>query len=79
MVKEFIMPIHDEAMDWDEMFIFTIRKQKELIRCKDCKHSVDYYNDGECYCRNENYNGDSLIYISGGWKHYCGYAERKDE
>lgn len=50
-----------------------------IIRCKDCKHSVDYYNDGQCYCRNENYNGNSLIYISGGWNHYCGYAERKSE
>ena len=46
-----------------------------IIRCKDCKHSVDYYNDGECYCRNPNYS--DLIYISGGWNHYCGYSERR--
>ena len=51
----------------------------EVVRCKDCKHSVDYYNDGDCYCRHAKYNGDSLLYIQDGWRHYCSYAERKDK
>ena len=50
----------------------------KIIQCKNCKHSVDYYNDGDCYCQS-GHNGDSLTYIDGGWEHYCGYAERKEE
>lgn len=46
----------------------------ELIRCKDCKYSVEEYNDGECYC---DYNRE-LRYIKD-WNHYCGWAERKEE
>lgn len=40
--KEYIMPIDDSALDYDEMFIGVIRKQKELIRCKDCKFYKRY-------------------------------------
>ena len=36
--KEYIIPIGEEAMEFDEMFIGVIRRQPELIRCKDCKH-----------------------------------------
>ena len=25
--------------------------QPEIIQCKDFKHSIDFYADGECYCR----------------------------
>ena len=46
----------------------------EVIRCKDCKYSVDEYDDGECYC---DYEKD-LRYIKD-WDHYCSWAERKDE
>jgi hypothetical protein len=28
--------------------------QPEIIQCKDCKHSIDFYGDGECYCRRPN-------------------------
>ena len=69
-MKYYVVSVNDEG---------TYDIVGELIQCKDCKHSVDYYNDGQCYCRNKNYNGDSLIYISGGWNHHCGYAERKKE
>ena len=47
----------------------------ELIRCKDCKYSVDEYGDGDCYC---DYNRN-LNYIGKNWNHYCGYAERRIE
>lgn len=42
-----------------------------VIRCRECKHSVDYYNDGECYCKREN-----LDYI-GNWNYYCAYSKRR--
>lgn len=44
---EYIVPIGEEAKDYDEMFIAVIRKQPELIRCKDCKNwREDGYRDG---------------------------------
>lgn len=46
----------------------------EIVRCKDCKYSVEEYNDGECYC---DYNRE-LRYIKD-WDHYCGWAERRTE
>ena len=42
--KEYIIPIGEEAKEFDEIFIGVIRKQPELIRCKDCKHWAR--NDG---------------------------------
>lgn len=36
--KEYIIPIGEEAKEFDEIFIGVIRKQPELIRCKDCRH-----------------------------------------
>lgn len=45
---------------------------KPLIMCKDCKYSVDEYDDGECYC---DYEKD-LRYIKD-WDHYCSWAEGK--
>ena len=49
----------------------------QIIRCKDCKFSVDEYGDNECYCRNR-LNGTYLMYIKD-WDHYCSWAERKEE
>lgn len=45
-----------------------------VVRCKDCKYSVDEYDDGECYCDYEN----DLRYIKD-WNHHCSWAERKEE
>ena len=47
----------------------------EIVRCKDCKYSVDKYDEGDCYC----YYDKSLNYIGDNWNHYCGWAERKEE
>lgn len=52
----------------------SMKYGEELIRCKDCKYSVEEYNDGECYC---DYNG-CLSYIKD-WHHYCGWGERREE
>ena len=35
---EYIIPIGEDAKDYDEMFIGVIRRQPELVRCKECKH-----------------------------------------
>ena len=35
---EYIIPIGEDAQDYDEMFIGVIRRQPKLMRCKDCIH-----------------------------------------
>ena len=47
--------------------------QPEIIRCKDCRHGVDYYHEGDCYCLNPKYG---LMYFGGSWEFYCADAER---
>lgn len=34
---EYIVPIDDESRNIDEIFIGEIRKNRELIRCRECK------------------------------------------
>ena len=36
--KEYILPIGENARDYDEMFIGVIRRYPELIRCRNCKY-----------------------------------------
>ena len=47
--------------------------QPEIIRCKDCRHGVDYYHEGDCYCLNPKYG---LMYFGCSWEFYCADAER---
>ena len=61
--------------EWAEGYAIHAIKTGELIRCKDCKYSVDKYGEGDCYC----YYNRSLNYIGDNWNHYCGWAERKTE
>ncbi len=49
--------------------------QPEIIRCKDCRHGVDYYHEGNCYCSNPKYG---LMYFGGSWEFYCADAERRN-
>lgn len=58
--NEYIVPIGEEAKEFDEMFIGVIRKQPELIRCKDCKWyyrggATCMYWDGENSMRGDDY------------------------
>ncbi len=69
-MKEYIVPIDETALDYEETFIGFIRKQEELIRCKDCKwyFYIDE-EDHECSlrdCYGWDYTPDS----------YCSWAER---
>ena len=88
---EYIIPIGEEAKDFDEIFIGVLRKHKELIRCKDCKHrpkldeedvendTVDGFSfefpDFKCPCRCEDPYYNWMP--EDDW--YCGNGERKEE
>ena len=50
--------------------------QPEVIRCKDCRHGVDYYHEGDCYCSNPKWG---LTYFGGSWEFYCADAERRTD
>ena len=80
-MKEYIMPIDDTAFDWDEMFVGVIRKQEELIRCKDCKHQRKEYHEDKrrkdggysiCWC--DLVDGYAPLGLD---DEYCLWAERK--
>lgn len=44
---EYIIPIGEDALDYDEMFIGVIRRQPELVRCKKCRYwGQDGYREG---------------------------------
>lgn len=69
---EYIIPIGEDAQDYDEMFIGVIRRQPELVRCKDCKHwqkSSINYNEYVCYWGGYVKQEDD----------FCSWAERKEE
>lgn len=85
---EYIIPIGEEAKEFDEIFIGVLRKHKELIRCKDCKHRPKK----EC---EDGHGGLNLVFPDGSrcpcecsdpWYNwmpdddwYCGNAEREEE
>ena len=74
---EYIVPIGEDAQDYDEMFIGVIRRQPELVRCKDCK----YYRDGDCW---HEWDNDGRIYYQSVINEpnpddYCSRAERAEE
>ena len=76
-MKEYIMPINDTAKDWDEMFVAVIRKQEELIRCKDCKYW--YAGENINYCRKFwDDDGEPKLYRCTA-DDFCSRAERKEE
>lgn len=50
--------------------------QPEIVMCKDCRHGVDYYHEGDCYCSNPKWG---LTYFGGSWEFYCADAKRKSD
>ena len=66
---EYIIPIGEDAHDYDEMFIGVIRRQPELVRCKDCKHWNANNDTHRCFVW--------CVYTCGDG--YCHRAERKEE
>ena len=47
-----------------------------VVRCKDCRYSDDYYNDGSCYCKHPE---QGMRYIGTNWNWYCADGEREDD
>ena len=83
--KEYIIPIGEEAKEFDEIFIGVIRKQPELIRCKDCKHRpiggeaykhTLIFPDERCPCNCVDDNWYSWM-PDDNW--FCGNGERNEE
>lgn len=72
-MKEYIVQIEDDEMDYEEYFVGYIRKQqKELIRCKDCVYftpekSGEHWNICRFYDAPKTADG------------YCNDAEPKEE
>jgi len=75
--KEYIIPIGEEAKDFDEIFIGVIRKQPELIRCKECKNweKNDWNPNGMCRAFDD---GSVCVLTETDKDEYCARAERKD-
>ncbi len=77
MTNEYIVPLNDTAQDWDEMFVAVIRKQEELIRCKDCRRRAIWkhgsYKEGtkpvyRCVLMRTDIEPDD----------FCSHAEKKE-
>lgn len=73
--KEYIIPIGEDALDYDEMFIGVIRRQPELIRCKDCKNWEADENERCMYC------GEGILPVTEACmgNGFCSMAEPKEE
>ena len=73
---EYIVPIGEDAQDYDEMFIGVIRRQPELVRCRDCKH---WWKENALCTHPKTCCDDSVCCLECDADFYCGYAERKEE
>lgn len=69
-MREYIVPIADNERDCDEMFIGTIRKREELVRCVDCVHH-------DVYGRTTKYYGCTFYDIAVDADHFCKKGERR--
>lgn len=77
---EYIIPIGEEAKEFDEIFIGVLRKHEELIRCKDCKFSKAYYHGPESNLGMFTYRCTQGLYGMTVFEdNYCSRAERKEE
>lgn len=48
----------------------------EVVRCRDCKFSIDFYKDGDCYCERPE---EPLFYKGESWSGFCEKGEREKE
>lgn len=70
-MREVIMQYSGEGEDSHDL-----RKVGELVRCAECKHSIDFYQDGQTYCRRPE---KEMSWIEEGSNFYCGAGERKED
>ena len=76
--KEYIIPIGEDAEDYDEMFVGVIRRQPELVRCRDCKFCKKYYHGAESNLGMFTYECIRGLYTVTA-DEFCSKAERKEE
>lgn len=48
----------------------------QVVRCKECKWSIDIYNDGDCYCKRPNKETD---WHGTDWDWFCKDGERRED
>lgn len=48
--------------------------QPEIIHCRDCRYSIDFYQDGCCYCKRPS---KEMRYIEEGYGFYCAGADMR--
>jgi hypothetical protein len=65
-MKEYIVAVEDDVIAYEEYSVGYIRRQKKLIRCKDCR-----YHDGRNRCEmcDMHKTADN---------NFCSYAEPKE-
>ena len=49
--------------------------QPTIIRCRDCKYSIDEYNDGDCYCKRPS---RELVWIGKSWDFFCKAGDKRE-
>ena len=69
------LTVIDNALYLEMRSRWSASAQSEIVRCKDCRHGVDYYHEGDCYCSNPKWG---LEYFGGSWEFYCADAERRE-
>ena len=77
-MKEYIVAVEDDVLAYEEYSVGYIRRQKKLIRCKDCKHR--YTERGMGFCEkldNMFYHFNDSEPIDADF--YCKWAERKED
>lgn len=74
---DYIVPIGEDEQEYDEMFIGVIRRQPELVRCKDCKYftSDSIYGGDHSRYRYCIFTMNNRIEEND----YCSNAEREEE
>lgn len=71
-MAEYIVEIDESYSDYDEIFVGVLRKNPELVRCKDCEFLGGFYEYMKGYvCRNDK--GPLVCQLNG----YCFYAKRR--
>lgn len=50
-------------------------KAPAIIRCRDCKYSIDEYNDGDCYCKRPS---RELVWIGKSWDFFCKAGAKRE-
>ena len=63
-MKEYIVAVDEDVMNYEEYFVGYIRRQKELIRCGDCIHHHGYICD-RLYGFQDAFNLQDYDYCSG--------------